>query len=68
MGYFVSDTFRTNSLSLVPGGSVVVINESDGTTKAYDKVKNPKAYINAILKKNSRIETIYVDDQLVWSK
>ena len=44
MGYFVSDTFRTNSLSLVPGGSVVVINESDGTTKAYDKVKNPKAY------------------------
>ena len=68
MGYFVSDTFRTNSLSLVPGGSVVVINESDGTTKAYDKVKNPKAYINAILKKNSRIEKIYVNDQLVWSK
>jgi len=68
MGYFVSDTYRTNSLSLVPGGSVVIINEVDGTTKAYDKVKNPNAYINAILKKNSRIETIYVDNQLVWTK
>ena len=46
----------------------IIINEVDGTTKAYDKVKNPNAYINAILKKNSRIETIYVDNQLVWTK
>ena len=51
-GYYVSDEFRTNNLSLTPGGSTVIVELSNGETKVYDKVKNPTAYINAILNKN----------------
>jgi hypothetical protein len=68
MGYFVSDEFRTNQLSLTPGGSNVVVNYENGETKAYDKVKNPKAYINAIVKTNNTIESIYVNTELFWQK
>ena len=49
-GYYVSDDFRTNPKSLIPGGSTVVVEHYDGTIKAYDKVKNTTAYINAIIK------------------
>lgn len=67
-GYYVSDEFRTNNLSLTPGGSVVSVEYADGETKAYDKVKNPKAYVNAIINKDVRIVNIYVDNNLVWTK
>jgi hypothetical protein len=70
MGYFITDEFRTNKLSLTPGGSKVIVNYLNGETKAYDKVKSPKAYVNAILKLNSGdvIGSIYVNKQLFWQK
>jgi len=67
-GYYVSDEFRTNNLSLTPGGSVVIVESSNGETKAYDKVKNPTAYINAILNKNPNVIKVQVDGKLVWTK
>jgi hypothetical protein len=44
----VSDQFRTNNLSLTPGGSVVEITYNNGKTLSYDKVKNPKKYIQSL--------------------
>lgn len=67
-GYYVSDEFRTNNLSLTPGGSTVIVELSNGETKVYDKVKNPTAYINAILNKNPNVINVHVDTKLVWSK
>ena len=67
-GYYVSDEFRTNGLSLTPGGSTVTVELSNGETKTYDKVKNWKAYVNAILDKNPNVINVHVDTKLVWSK
>ena len=67
-GYYVSDEFRTNGLSLTPGGSTVTVELSNGETKTYDKVKNWKAYVNAILDKNPNVINVHVDAKLVWSK
>ena len=67
-GYYVSDEFRTNNLSLTPGGSTVIVESSNGETKAYDKVKNWKAYVNAILDKNPNVINVQVDGKLVWTK
>ena len=44
----VSDQFRTNNLSLTPGGSVVEITYNKGKTLSFDKVKNPKKYIQSL--------------------
>ena len=67
-GYYVSDEFRTNGLSLTPGGSTVTVELSNGEIKTYDKVKNWKAYVNAILNKNPNVINVNVDAKLVWSK
>jgi hypothetical protein len=49
----VDDRFRTNKLSLKPGGSTVVVRYKDGHEREYDKIKNTKAYIRNIEKGNS---------------
>ena len=66
-GYYVSDVFRTNPKSLIPGGSTVVVENYDGTIKAYDKVKNTTAYINAIIK-DLKIKSISVNGELAWKR
>lgn len=61
----VHDKFRLNSLSLIPGGSTVTISYIDGTNRVYKNVKNPKAYINSIMKTKSIIEAL-INNQLYW--
>ena len=44
----VSDQFRTNNLSLTPGGSEISITFNTGQTLVYDKIKSPKKYIQSL--------------------
>lgn len=44
----VTDEFRTNNLSLTPGGAVVEITYKNGKTLSYDKIKNPRKYIQSL--------------------
>jgi hypothetical protein len=44
----VRDEYRTNKLSLEPGGHQVAVTFKNGKTLVYDKVKNPKAYIKSL--------------------
>lgn len=58
----VTDKFRTNNLSLTPGGAVVEITYKNGKTLLYDKIKNPKLYIQS-LANDSTIVSVKVDGQ-----
>jgi hypothetical protein len=44
----VSDQFRTNNLSLTPGGFEVSITLNTGKTLVYDKIKSPRKYIQSL--------------------
>ena len=44
----VSDQFRTNNLSLTPGGFEVSITLNNGKTLVYDKIKIPRKYIQSL--------------------
>lgn len=57
----VSDKFRKNPLSLVPGGSKVTVEKSNGVKLVYDKIKDPIAYI-ARLKFVKDIVNVWVND------
>ncbi|MBN2610339.1 MAG: hypothetical protein JXB00_02170 [Bacteroidales bacterium] len=46
--FWVEDNYRTNPLSTMSGGVVVVIEYCDGEVLGYDKIKQPIEYINAI--------------------
>jgi hypothetical protein len=56
----VSDNYRTNPVSLIPGGSTVEVHLIDGKIFIYDKVKNPSAYIKC-LRKTCEISKVYID-------
>jgi len=62
----VTDPYRKNPLSTKPGGSVVKAEKWNGQILVYDKIKNPRAYIDAMHKLD--IRNIWVDDQLVWAE
>jgi hypothetical protein len=62
----VSDEFRTNPLSLKPGGSVVTVVFSDGRMLDYDKVKSPKKYVASIPTRDD-IVAVYVNGNQVWT-
>lgn len=58
---FVGQEFRTNTLSITPGGSVVEIHYAN-RIKVYDNIKNVKAYIKSITSNSSeKIISILVD-------
>jgi len=66
----VSDNYRTNALSLKPGGYVVKVSHSDGRVFIYDKVKKPGAYLKMIKDKNpahGEIVEISVNDSVLWT-
>lgn len=46
----VKDEYRSNPLSLEPGGVEVMVTEANGGFKIYDKVKNPKAFANRVVR------------------
>jgi len=65
---YVADKFRTNPLSLTPGGFTINVEYYSGNTFVYDKIKFPPAYIarvspNDIIHGN--IKRIYIDGEEV---
>jgi hypothetical protein len=62
----VSDEFRTNPLSLKPGGSIVSVIFSNGRMLDYDKVKSPKKYIASIPERED-ITAIFINGNRVWT-
>lgn len=65
----VGDDFRTNPLSLKPGGYEVTVIYLNGKSFTYDKVKNPANYITRISSnsKYGQIVEILIDGNSVWS-
>lgn len=63
----VTDNFRTNPESLIPGGHVVETYNNDGIRLVYDKIKNPAAYI-ARITKDVTIKQVYVDGELKFER
>ena len=66
MSMRVADEYRTNPLSLSPGGSIVTVVFSDGRMLDYDKVKSPKKYVSKIPQKDD-ITAVYVNGNQVWT-
>ena len=54
----VTDNFRKNELSFVPGGCTVVV-EKDGKVYEYDKIKCPRKYIETV-KRNPNVSNAYI--------
>lgn len=62
----VADEFRTNPLSLRPGGSIVTVMFSNGKMLDYDKVKSPKKYVASIPQRED-ITAVFVNGNQVWT-
>ena len=63
----VGDRFRTNELSLKPGGHTVTVVYSNGPNRVYQNIKNPELYVRSIVK-DLKITSVLVDDQPFWTK
>ena len=64
----VKDEYRTNPLSLKPGGSVVKVVYRSRKQFIYDKIKYPCSYVARIHGKDikfGRVVAIYCDEQLM---
>ena len=48
MGFTVGDQYRTNELSLTPGGYTICVRETSGRILEYDKIKKPYTYIRSL--------------------
>jgi|688.fasta_scaffold380130_3 hypothetical protein len=62
----VKEEFRTNPLSLQPGGSEVKLFCQDGVVFIYDNIKSPTNYISKV-KFKDEIVRIDVDGKQVWT-
>jgi hypothetical protein len=63
--YEVSDSFRTNELSLIPGGFTIEVHY-DNKIVSYKNIKNPQSYIKSLTKNpKNEIIKILVDGNLV---
>jgi hypothetical protein len=65
----VGDKYRTNGLSLIPGGKKVSVTYEDGTCLIYDKIKSPKKYIKSIsaeASKHGAIVKVSVGGEDLW--
>jgi|LakMenE18May11ns_1017448.scaffolds.fasta_scaffold7127078_2 hypothetical protein len=60
----VADGFRTNSLSLSPGGYEVSVHKFDGKVYVYDKIKSPRSYVSNM--NLAGVNEIFVDGKLYW--
>ena len=65
---WVKDTYRTNPLSLRPGGVTVTVVYTNNYSYNYDKVKNPVKYISVISRKNKQIVDVYIRNIHVWNR
>ena len=63
----VGDSFRTNKLSLKPGGYTVTVVNFDGSSKIYTKVKNPEAYAK-IVSENQSVKKIMTGNKVLFER
>jgi len=47
--FWVGQSYRTNELSLTPGGTNVIVHYRNGEVLGYNRIKYPSKYIDAIL-------------------
>lgn len=65
----VEDEYRTNGLSLIPGGNTVKVIYQNGKSLTYDKIKNPSRYISTLLAKTEdEIAQILVNGNSTYKK
>ena len=62
----VADEYRTNPLSVEPGGDEVTVYTRDGRIRTYDKVKSPQKYI-ANLHFEEDIVRIDINGESAWT-
>jgi len=63
----VKDEFRTNKLSLQPGGYTITVVYSNNSKRSYDKVKDPARYIQSLITRGADILEVLVDgEQFDW--
>ena len=55
----VKNKYRTNKLSIQPGGFTVCVQYKNNHIREYDKIKNPYAYIKNI-EKNSEVKKVWI--------
>ena len=59
-GYYISDEYRTNSKSLVPGGWDVEVEYNTFEKRIYSNIKNTEAYANHILASDENVKSVKV--------
>ena len=59
-GYYISDEYRTNSKSLVPGGWDVEVEYKTLEKRIYSNIKNTEAYANHILASDENVKLVTV--------
>tara|TARA_Y100000385_G_C12997207_1_gene595460 strand:+ start:881 stop:1108 length:228 start_codon:yes stop_codon:yes gene_type:complete len=59
-GYYVSDEFRTNSKSLVPGGWDIEVEFYSLEKRIYSNIKNTEAYAKHILTNDKSVKSVTV--------
>ena len=69
MSLKVEDKYRTNRLSVEPGGYEVTIIYEGSETFIYDKIKSPGSYIKGIsnVSQGKPIIKILIDGEEVWN-
>jgi hypothetical protein len=66
-GYYVSDVYRTNHLSLKPGGYKIEVIYEDHF-RVYDKIKYPQSYIEKIVERDNDIIEVKLEGSTCWKK
>jgi hypothetical protein len=62
----VADQYRTNELSVIPGGKTVKVIYTNGArSRSYTNIKNVVSYCNSLMK-DKTISKILVDDVEYW--
>mgnify|MGYP001046171285 FL=1 len=59
-GYYISDEYRTNPKSLVPGGWDVEVEYKTLEKRIYSNIKNTEAYANHILASDENVKSVKV--------
>ena len=59
-GYYVSDEFRTNPKSIVPGGWDVEVEFDSFEKRIYSNFKNTEAYAKHILTNDKSVKSVTV--------